>query len=145
MQTIKAGSVRIKWSWKIKKKITTLMSSFSQKGVQKTVFPRTSARVSLQIFHRVYRAHVKPGHRMNNKKPSMMWEPWTRESQMYCWRASASVLFLMTYKTLRWNVWVCRKRKDAFSVKSRRNVFQQEPVWTNGLSGCALTLISMGI
>lgn len=101
--------------------------SFSQKGVQKTVFPRTSAKVSLQIFHRVYRACVKPGYRMNNKKRSMRWEPWPGESQMYFWRESASVLFLMTYKTLRWTVWDCKRRKDVFAEEmcSNRSLCEQ--------------------
>lgn len=122
----------------------TLMPSFSQKVVLKTVFPRTSAEVSLQIFHRVYRTHVKPGYRMNNKKQSMIRGHWTRESQIYCLMASASVLFLITYKALRCNVWVYKRRKDVFAVKPRVK-FQHEPVWTNGSSGCALTLISMEV
>lgn len=120
--------------------------NFPRNKSKKTVFPRPPAKASLQIFHRVYRTHVKAAYRMGNKKLSIIWETQTRQSQVYCWKASASDFFpndlgnLIIFEVQCVSI---LKEKRCFAVKSTVNMFRHEPVWTNDSNGCAQTLISI--
>lgn len=98
------------------------MSSFSQKrGPKKQFFPEYQQKI-----HSRYSTGF-------TELMSSLGTGWTTSNNLVSyetlglgnyWRASASVLFLMIYKTLRYNVWVCKRRKDVFAVKSRGNVLE---------------------